>query len=72
MTKYFCDHCGKEIPQRDVFELDADDCLYSHSENEFVGCGCMLCEDCWSERHWKHIELDRKFLHLEDKKDGNN
>ena len=69
MKKSFCDHCGKELTGCGVNELAPEDCFWDSEEKDFVGYGRELCGDCWNERQKKHIELDKRFLHLSEKEE---
>ena len=66
MTKVFCDHCHKEITNDKQNELTSEDCFWDIKTRNFVGSGCVLCEECWEERYQKHLELDVEFLRLKE------
>lgn len=65
MIKFFCDHCGNEIPTC-LNELDDEDTFFDFNKSEYVGKGKILCDDCYNLRDELHKKLDREFLHMED------
>ncbi len=67
--KIFCDHCGREITDGQICELDWDDCFYDHRTEECVGVSYVLCEKCFDERQQAHINLDRVFLNIEENRE---
>ena len=67
MTKYFCDHCGRELVRKEINEIGPDDVEYDPVFKNFPGAGCILCEDCFALWTEEKIRLARKFFfNLED------
>lgn len=64
MIKHFCDHCGKEVEPLNIYKLENDDdnLFYDDDKREFYGYDKELCQDCYSLRMKKHLELDKEFF----------
>lgn len=64
MIKHFCDHCGKEIEPLKIYTLDndGDNLFYDEESNNYIGYNKELCQDCYSLRIKKHLELDKEFF----------
>lgn len=65
MIKHFCDHCGKEIVDKnEIYEIDARDFPYYEFDNVTQFFGKELCEVC--RRRWLqwHSAVDEAFFHM--------
>ena len=63
-----CDHCGKEIVEKNTCTLDITETFYSSKRFKSVGVGACLCLECAQLRNDLHAELDMEFLYPELKK----
>ena len=62
MVKYYCDHCGEELDCASN-ELSLDELF--RDGDRWVGEDCIMCDDCYDLRQKLHMELDKKFFHIE-------
>ena len=62
ITKYYCNHCGKELSSREVCELSSSNTFCDPCTNKSVWYGEHLCLECYRKRIYAHCDLDNKFL----------
>lgn len=62
MIKYFCDHCGKELTSREIYELDSSNTFFDPRTNKSIWYGAHLCPECYQKRLYAHCDLDNEFL----------
>ena len=64
MIKHFCDHCGKEIVDMDIYYIDDRDFAdvsYMKVKKFF---NKILCQTCYHQRLQWHLDVDEVFFHM--------
>ena len=62
--KKTCMHCGADVTGKPHTILRDGYLPEGLFEEDRVGRGAVLCDDCSLERNRLHAELDRKFIYL--------